>query len=114
MRAHRIRHEIDSRPPWAAIFWAVILATFAALSIAPILAADPPQAGHAAEPIRITRDGLFKQRPAWAPDGNLLAFSRNRAANNFVFLSKPHGADERRLARRTATADDADGSPEHT
>src|SRR5437764_9284296 len=104
---NQLRHEIDSRPLWAAM-----LAAFGALSIAPVLSADPPKAGPTTEPVRITRDGLFKQRPAWSPDGKLLAFSRHRGEKIFVFLCKPDGSDERRLTQRTDPEYDAVWSPD--
>jgi len=77
------------------------------------MAAEPPAAGKGgAEPIRITRDGFFKQRPAWSPDGKLLAFSRHRGDTIFIFLCKPDGSDERRLTDRTLPEYDAVFSPD--
>jgi TolB protein len=78
-----------------------------------VASTDPSQAAAAdAEPIRITRDGLFKQRPAWSPDGKLLAFSRLRGDKIFVFLARPDGSDERRLTQRTDAEYDAVWSPD--
>ncbi len=78
------------------------------------IGAEPPKTASKDEPapIRITRDGLFKQRPAWSPDGKLLAFSRHRGDKIFVFLSKPDGSDERRLTERTDPEYDAVWSPD--
>jgi TolB protein len=101
MHTTRTRREIDSRPLWAAL----------ALTFA-VGAPAGPAAATDAEPIRITRDGFFKQRPAWSPDGKLLAFSRLRGEKIFVFLSKPDGSDERRLTPRTDAEYDAVWSPD--
>jgi TolB protein len=75
-------------------------------------AAQPPTAGGEAAPVRITRDGLFKQRPAWSPDGKLLVFSRHRGDKIFVFLCKADGSDERRLTERADPEYDAVWSPD--
>src|SRR5437762_3714491 len=98
MRANRIRRDIDCRPLCVAM-----------LLTASLVVSALAQAG---EPVRITRDGLLKQRPAWSPDGKLLAFSRHRGDKIAVFLCKPDGSDERRLTQRTDPEYDAVWSPD--
>src|SRR5438105_15918000 len=93
---YQLRHEIDSRPLWAAILLTVSTLTAGPLGLSRLFAFDPPRSSQASEPIRITRDGLFKQRPAWSPDGKLLAFSRHRGDKIYIYLSEPDVSDERR------------------
>jgi TolB protein len=69
-------------------------------------AATPPQ------PVRITRDGLFKQRPMWSPDGKALTFARHRGATIFVYVCAADGSQERRLTQRTDPEYDAAWSPD--
>lgn len=46
---------------------------------------------------QITRDGCFKQRPVWSPDGEWLIFTRNLGESIQVIRCGPDGADEKRL-----------------
>lgn len=65
----------------------------------------------AAEPTRLTTDGLLKQRPAWSPDGTQLAFTRHQGATIFLFLRAADGS-ERRLTKSKDPEFDADWSPD--
>ena len=94
MCADRVCHEIEARRLGVATF--EMTAVVAAFLVSGSIGNATISAG---EPSRITRDGLLKQRPAWSPDGKLLAFSRHRGDKIAVFLCKPDGSDERRLTR---------------
>lgn len=61
---------------------------------------------------RLTFDGHFKQRPAWSPDGQWLAFTRHEGNSIFVFLRSADGSAEKRLTRRTDPEMDAVWSPD--
>lgn len=61
--------------------------------------------------VRLTNDGLFKQRPAWSPDGKSLVFARHRGATIYLFLRAADGSGERRLTKRTDPEYDAVFSP---
>ena len=61
---------------------------------------------------RLTSDGHLKQRPAWSPDGNWLAFTRHQGATIFLFLRSADGKEERRLTKREAPEYDACWSPD--
>ena len=67
--------------------------------VLPVIAGARPEA----TPVRLTNDGLDKQRPAWAADGKSLAFSRHERGGTQIhqyvmtFDPKP---DERRLTKR--------------
>ncbi len=62
--------------------------------------------------VRLTHDGLFKQRPAWSPDGEWLAFSRHEVSAIFIYLRSADGQTERRLSARTHPEYDAVWSPD--
>jgi TolB protein len=72
-------------------------------------------AAQAAEPefVRITTDGHLKQRPAWSPDGQWLAFTRHQGATIFLFLRSADGTLEKRLTSRTDPEFDACWSPDN-
>src|SRR5436305_6602039 len=57
-------------------------------------------------PVRLTRDGLDKQRPAWAPDGRRLLFARHESdgAHIWQYLLEPGRPQDapRRLTDRKA------------
>ena len=62
-------HTVNSSPILAVLF----------LSIAVGASADGPKM------VRLTEDGLFKQRPVWSPDGQWLGFcSASRFDDLFV------------------------------
>jgi TolB protein len=70
------------------------------------VAADGPEA-----PVRLTTDGLDKQRPSWSPDGRQLAFARHEAGGTHIWqyvmeAGKPSSA--RRITSRAAP--DYDGT----
>lgn len=76
-------------------------------------AANPDQQTESSpQPVRITNDGLLKQRPRWSPDGLWLVFARHRGDSIFLFLRSRDGATERRLTKRTAPEYDAVWSPD--
>lgn len=82
-----------------------------------ILAAAVRQArtdDHGQEPrLRaITRDGRYKQRPAWSPDGTMLAFSRHENSGIFLFVLEIESGSERRLTDRKDAEYDAVWSPD--
>src|SRR3954470_20786435 len=57
-------------------------------------------------PARLTRDGLDKQRPAWAPDGQRLLFARHESdgAHIWQYLlapGPPQGGPRRLTDRKT-------------
>lgn len=101
-------------------FRSIILAGSAvllALEVRAALHAAEPDAAKPAAPKpaalrRITRDGLFKQRPAWSPDGKRLAFSRHRGDKIFVMLCDADGSGEKRLTDRGDPEYDAVWSPD--
>ena len=69
----------------------------------PILLALVAFVGEPAAPVRLTTDGLVKQRPAWSPDGKRLAFARHEAGGTHIWqyvmdASKPDSA--RRVTKR--------------
>jgi TolB protein len=61
---------------------------------------------------RLTADGLFKQRPAWSPDGSWLAFTRHAGTSISIFLRSADGSQEKRLTTRTDPDFDACWSPD--
>ena len=71
--------------------------------------------GFAAEPsrvVRLTRDGLFKQRPAWSRDGRQLCFARHEGDAIRLFVMAADGSGERRLTDRKHPEYDAVWSPD--
>jgi TolB protein len=78
----------------------------AALTTDP-LAAQPPDGPL----VRLTSDGLLKQRPAWSSDGKWLSFTRHEGATIFVFVRAADGSSERRLTKRTDPEFDAVWAP---
>jgi TolB protein len=62
--------------------------------------------------VRLTTDGLLKQRPAWSPDGKWLSFTRHEGATIFVFVRAADGSSERRLTKRSDPEFDAVWSPD--
>src|SRR5687768_2892094 len=72
----------------------------------------PPARAETPNITRLTTDGHLKQRPAWSPDGNWLAFTRHQGASIFLFLRSVDGTQERRLTKRDAPEYDACWSPD--
>src|SRR5262245_13094329 len=94
-------------PQWGQLHFAIRNLQFAicncwlaAVSLAP-----------AAEPTRLTTDGLLKQRPSWSPDGTQLAFTRHQGATIFLFIRAADGS-ERRLTKSKDPEFDAQWSPD--
>ena len=58
--------------------WSVATPQFAALVVLTMVFGSSLPSVSAADPslVQITNDGLFKQRPAWSPDGKSLVFAR--------------------------------------
>lgn len=73
-----------------------------------------PLAGWAEEIefVRVTDDGLFKQRPQWSPDGKQVVFARHRGATIFLFLRQLESGREIRLTERDDPEYDAMFSPD--
>lgn len=74
------------------------------------LPADDPFAPPAV--VRLTSDGHLKQRPAWSPDGEWLAFARHRGDKIELYLRSDDGLTEKRLTDRTDPEFDAVWSPD--
>lgn len=66
---------------------------------------------HAAEPQRLTRDGLFKQRPDWSPDGKQLVFAQHQGTTIFLYKMTMDAAPVR-LTDRKEPEYDAVWSPD--
>ncbi|HEX8203943.1 MAG TPA: biopolymer transporter Tol, partial [Isosphaeraceae bacterium] len=47
--------------------------------------AEEPDAIRPGPPLRLTRDGLDKQRPGWSPDGRRLAFARHESGGTQIW-----------------------------
>lgn len=47
--------------------------------------------------VRITRDGEFKQRPVWSPDGSKLMFTRHVGESIQTFLCEADGTNEKQV-----------------
>lgn len=62
--------------------------------------------------IRLTSDGLFKQRPSWSPDGKFLAFSRHKGSRISIWLLSTEDGKERRLTKRDEPEYDAVWHPD--
>lgn len=74
----------------------------------------PAAATPGAEPelIRHTTDGLFKQRPAWSPDGQQLVFARHRGSTIFLHVLDLRTGKEERLTTHDAPEYDAVFAPD--
>ena len=66
------------------------------------LAALVPAALQAAEPVRLTRDGAFKQHLAWSPDGRQLLYTAHHGKNTWLMLWSDAQSPARRLSRESA------------
>ncbi len=68
----------------------------------------------AAEPVlqQVTNDGLFKQRPAWSPDGKTLVFARHAGSSIVLYLRSLADGTERRVTARDEPHYDAVFSPD--
>lgn len=91
---------------WRSILFVFLMAIAAALPSEMQLLAEQPML------TRLTTDGLFKQRPAWSPDGSFLAFTRHEGSAISIFLRSADGREEKRLTTRTDPESDAAWSPD--
>ena len=62
--------------------------------------------------VQITNDGLFKQRPAWSPDGKSLVFARHSGTSILLYVRNMSDGSERRLTKRDEPQYDAVFSPD--
>ena len=80
----------------------------AILALIPLVALPLP----AAEPVRLTSDGLLKQRPVWFPDNRQLVFARHDGSTIFLFVLDTESGEERRLTDRDDPEYDAVPAPD--
>ena len=66
----------------------------------------------AAGPVRLTSDGLLKQRPVWFPDNRRLVFARHDGSTIFLFVLDTRTGEERRLTDRDVPEYDAVPTPD--
>jgi TolB protein len=93
--------------------WPVILDGMNALVLLALLACGADPAEQAEDPVRLTHDGLFKQRPVWSPDGRQLVFARHTADDKiWLYLRDQVTGTERRLTARDDPEYDAVWSPD--
>jgi TolB protein len=64
-------------------------------------------ATHAAEPVKLTADGLLKQRPAWLPDNQHLVFARHEDDTIRLYTLDTRSGTEQRLTDRDVPEYDA-------
>jgi TolB protein len=81
----------------------------------PLCAADPSSPAPDEPLVRLTRDGLDKQRPCWSPDGTSLAFARHEAGGTHIWqfvMEARTPASVRRLTDRKTPEYNAVFSPD--
>jgi TolB protein len=88
--------------------WAVKIALIA---IAMLVVPSFTRAGEQ-EWKQITKDGSFKQRPVWSPDGRKVIYSRHVGSTIFLFLLDLETGKEERLTNRTDPEYDAAFAPD--
>jgi TolB protein len=69
-------------------------------------------ATHAAEPVRLTSDGLLKQRPVWLADNRQLVFSRHEDDTIRLYVLDTETGVEQRLTDRDVPEYDAVPTPD--
>jgi TolB protein len=69
-------------------------------------------AAEPAVPLRLTRDGHFKQRPVWSPDGKQVAFTRQRGGKFTLVVMAADGGDENTITTGKFPEYDACWSPD--
>jgi TolB protein len=88
------------------------------LGLGLLAGADAPPNGQLGSLIRLTRDGLEKERPSWAPDGRRLLFARHASGGmqvwQYVLDMKTSGASPRRLTDRREPEYNGAFSPDGT
>lgn len=84
------------------------IATFGLLFLATgtIVQGAPP------EVVKLTTDGLLKQRPSWSPDGRHVVFARHQGATIFLFQRTLETGAEERLTKSEFPEFDAVYSPD--
>lgn len=65
-----------------------------------------------AEPVRLTTDGHFKERPQWSPDGTRLLFTRHHGSTIAQYIWNSATQQEQRLGTRTEPEFDGTWSPD--
>ena len=84
--------------------------------LATAIGVEPPQPeATQLDLVQLTRDGAFKHRPQWHPDGQRLAFARHEAGGNSIFIRVAKTVDfenPARLTRRNAPEYHATFSPD--
>jgi len=83
-----------------------------ALCAAGLLVTDFSASAEEASWARLTRDGAFKQRPVWSPDGSKLVFARHSGSQISLFLQDVARNTEERLTTRTDPEYDAVFAPD--
>ena len=90
----------------------------ACLGLLLLTGADAPPERKPGPLIRLTRDGLEKERPSWAPDGRRLLFARHESGGmqvwQYVLDTKAPGATPRRLTDRKEPEYNGAFSPDGT
>jgi len=67
---------------------------------------------NASEPVKLTADGLLKQRPAWLADNRQLVFARHEDDTIRLYLLDTQSGSEQRLTDRDVPEYDAVPSPD--
>ena len=88
-----------------------IFATWILIPLASIITAS---ASEPAVPLRLTRDGHFKQRPVWSPDGKQVIFTRQRGGKFTLVMMAADGSHEKTITRGKFPEYDACWSPDGT
>lgn len=70
-------------------------------------APDGPMTAGAADVVRITDDGLLKQRPQWSPDRGSVVFARHQGTNIALYRRELTTGKEERLTNHDAPEYDA-------
>jgi TolB protein len=77
--------------------WFAAAFAFTALAAGPVDDSSPPL-------LRLTTDGLEKERPCWSPDGRTLLFARHEAGGTAIRQYRLRPADPRSVQRLTDRA----------
>src|SRR6478735_7654225 len=90
----------------------------ACLGLVLLTGADAPPEREPGPLVRLTRDGLEKERPNWAPGGGRLLFGRHESGGmqvwQYVLDTKAPGATPRRLTDRKEPEYNGAFSPDGT